>query len=169
MIAALLVLGVIILIVALLLRSRSALAVAGALIYSDTDKRAITAPINSHKSRLTGKPDYVYRVKNLVVPVEVKKHRPGRFGPRASDVAQLMAYCVILEDNGATVTHGLVEYPDKRISIAYGPEERRRVLEAAEVIRAERRFGAADRSHDEAWRCRSCGVRASCGQVLGQS
>lgn len=166
MIAILVLIGVALLVIALTLRRRSAPPVAGKLVYSDTDKRAVTEPINSHKSRLTGKPDYVYRAKTVSVPVEVKKHRAGRFGPRASDIAQLMAYGVLLEDAGETVTHGVVEYPDKRIPIPYGPEERRKVLEAAEAIRAERRAGTADRSHNEAWRCRSCGVRAACGQAL---
>ena len=167
MIALLALAALILLVVALYLRHGSTPPVVGKLVYSDTNKRAVTAPINSHLSRLTGKPDYVYRAKGLCIPVEVKKHRAGRFGPRVSDIAQLMAYCVLLEDAGETVTHGVIEYPDKRIPIPYTPEARRKVLEAAEQIRAERRAGTADRSHQEAWRCRSCGVRASCGQALG--
>lgn len=166
MIALLVLVGIALLVIAIQLRRRSASPVAGKLVYSDTDKRAVTAPINSHVSRLTGKPDYIYRAKTVTVPVEVKKHVAGRFGPRASDIAQLMAYCVLLEDAGETVTHGVIEYPDKRIPIPYTHEARRKVLKAAEQIRADRRAGKADRNHNEAWRCRSCGVRASCGQAL---
>jgi CRISPR/Cas system-associated exonuclease Cas4 (RecB family) len=83
-----------------------------------------------------------------------------------SDVMQLMTQCVILEDQGNTVTHGVVEYSDKRIPIPYGPEERRKVLQAAEAIRAERRAGTANRSHNEAWRCGACGHRAVCDHRL---
>ena len=167
MAAALILLAVLLLAIGLLLWRRSAPPVAGQLVYTDTERQAVSAPINSRKSGLTCKPDFLYRFKGQAVPVELKKHRAGRFGPRASDIMQLMAQCVILEDQGDTVTHGVIEYPDKRISIPYGPEERRKVLEAAEAIRVERRAGRADRSHGEAWRCRSCGVRASCGQALG--
>ena len=166
MIALLALAGLVLLVAALYLRRGSAQPVAGKLVYSDTDKRVVTAPINSHLSRLTGKPDYIYRVKGLCVPVEVKMHRVGRFGPRMSDVMQLMAYCVLLEEAGETVTHGLIEYPDQCFNIPYTPEARKKVLEAAEAIRAERRAGTADRSHSEAWRCRSCGVWASCDQAL---
>lgn len=166
MIALLVLAAAVLLVVGLLLRRRSVPSVAGELVYSDTDRHAVPAPINSHQSRLTGKPDYVYRMGSITVPVELKKHIAGRFGPRASDIAQLMTYCVLLEDNGETVTHGLLEYPDKRFTIPYGPEERRKVLGAADHIRAERRAGTADRSHSEAWRCRACGVRGSCDQRL---
>jgi CRISPR-associated exonuclease Cas4 len=166
MTAVLVLTAVILFAVALLLRRGSAPPVSGKLVYRDTHKRAVTAPINSHVSGLTGKPDYVYRVEMVSVPVEVKTRPAGRFGPRLSDVAQLMAYCVLLEDAGETVFHGAIEYPDRRFPIPYGPEARRKVLEAAEAIRAGRRAGTADRNHHDAWRCRSCGVRESCDQRL---
>ena len=166
MIAVLLVLGVAILIAALLLRSRSTPPVAGELVYSDTDKRAVTAPINSHRNRLTGKPDYVYETRAASSPIEVKKHRIGRYGPRPWDVEQLTAYDVLLEDNGATVKEGLLEYADQRFTIPYTPEGRQAVLERAERIRAERRAGTAERSHNEPWRCRACGFRTVCNQAL---
>lgn len=160
------ILAAVLLVVGLLLHRSSAPPVAGDLVYSDTDRHAVPAPINSHKSGLTGRPDYVYRVKALCIPVELKKHRAGKFGPRVSDVIQLLTYCIILEDNGETVTHGLVEYSDRRFPVPYGPEERRKVLEAAKAIRADRRSGTAQRSHSEAWRCRSCGMLESCNQRL---
>jgi CRISPR/Cas system-associated exonuclease Cas4 (RecB family) len=166
MIALVVLAAVILLLVGLLLRRQSAPPVDGELVYNDTNKRAVTAPINSRVSGLTGKPDYVYRKGMVSIPIEVKKRLAGRFGPRASDVAQLMAYCVLLEDAGETVFHGAIEYSDKRFPIPYGPEARRKVLQAAEAIRAERRAGTADRDHQDVWRCRSCGVRESCAQRL---
>lgn len=167
MIAVILALGVFILIVALLLRSHSTPQVAGKLAYSDTNKRVdILAPINSHKHKLTGKPDYVFETRATTTPVELKKHRIGRFPPRPWDVAQLMTYGVLLENNGATVREGLLEYGDKRFTLPYGPAERLAVLERAERIRAERRAGTADRDHSEAWRCKACGVRDACDQRL---
>jgi CRISPR/Cas system-associated exonuclease Cas4 (RecB family) len=166
MIALLLLVSIVLLVGGILLRRQSASPVAGELVYSDMNRQAVTAPINSHVSGLTGKPDYVYRKGMVSVPIEVKKRLAGRFGPRASDVAQLMAYCVLLEDAGETVFHGAIEYPDRRFPIPYGPEARRKVLEAAEAIRAERRAGTAERNHHDVWRCRSCGVRESCAQRL---
>ena len=144
--AAALIIALILLVVRLLLWRRSAPPVAGDLVYSDTDRHAVSEPINSHQSRLTCKPDYLYRLKRLVVPVELKKHRAGRFGPRMPDVMQLWTQCVVLEDVGETVTHGLLQYADQRFTVPYGPQERRMVLETAEAIRAERPAGTADRT-----------------------
>jgi CRISPR-associated exonuclease Cas4 len=139
----------------------------GQVVYSDTNRRAVTEPITSHRLRLTGKPDYVYSLVDQAFPSEVKRHRIGRNGPRDWDVIQLLTYCMLIEDVwGVTVTHGLLEYSDRRFTIPYGLEQRRQVLELADEIRVERWAGPSDRSHNEAGRCWNCWVRASCGQAL---
>ncbi|WP_428491608.1 CRISPR-associated protein Cas4 [Rhodopila sp.] len=166
MIGALLIAGVSLLILALVLRARSAPRFVGELVYSDTDKQSITSPINSHTSRLTGKPDYVYESQGHATPVEVKKRRIGRFPPREWDTDQLMAYAVLLEDNGAIVRNGILEYSDRQFRLPYASNDRRRVLERAERIRQERLAETVDRSHRDAWRCQRCGFKAVCGQAL---
>ena len=103
----------------------------GQVVYSDTDRHAIAEPITSRRLKLTGKPDYVYRLSDAAIPVEIKRHRAGRFGPRDRDVIQLLTYCVLVEDVwGATVMHGLIEYSDRRFTIPYGPEQCRQEVRA---------------------------------------
>ena len=150
-----------------LLRKKAAVLPPGQVVYSDTSRRAISEPITSHRLRLTGKPDYVYALPNQAVPVELKRHRAGRFGPRDRDVLQLLTYCVLVEDVwGATVTHGLIEYRDGRVTIPYGPGQRRQVLDLAEEVRRDRMAADVARDHRDAWKCGRCGYSDTCGQAL---
>ena len=65
MIALLVLIGIALLVIAFQLRRGSAPPVAGKLVYTDTDRQTVSAPINSHKSRLTCKPDFLYRLNTL--------------------------------------------------------------------------------------------------------
>ena len=151
----------------LVLHRKAADLPAGKLVYSDTDRHKINAPITSHRLKLTGKPDEVYKLADQVVPLEVKPRPSGGYSPRERDVGQLLTYCVLLEDVwGATVTHGILQYDDARFTIPYGPEERRRVIELAEDIRRDRMAGNVPRNHREAWKCGRCGYSETCGQAL---
>lgn len=141
----------------------------GQRIYSDTGPCRVEQSITSRRLRLTGKPDYIYDTQGLMVPVEVKSRPAGRDGPRQSDVMQVLTYCVLIEDVwGAPVSHGIIEYADKKYVVPYGPEERQKVLDTAAAIRLAYWTGKADRSHEEPWRCGPCGYRARdiCGQAL---
>lgn len=163
----LIVLAAIAAVVWFLLRQKAAVLPPGQVVYSDTNRRAITEPITSRRLRLTGKPDYVYSLPDQAVPSEVKSYRAGRNGPRDRDVIQLLTYCVLIEDVwGATVTHGLIEYSDRRFTIPYGPKQRRRVLELAEKIRRDRMAADVPRDHCDAWKCGRCGYSETCGQAL---
>jgi len=155
----------------LLLRRRASSLPPGQMVYSDTDRRAVTEPITSHRLRLTGKPDYVYQTDGVTVPVELKRRAAGR-GPRDRDVAQLITYCVLVEDVwGAHVTHGVIEYRGgQRFEIPYGPAEREWVLALAEEVRQSRRMSDVPRDHQDFWKCRRCGYNTPgvCGQSLDQ-
>ena len=155
--------------IASFLRRRAIVLPPGQLVYRDTDRRAITQPITSRRLRLMGKPDYVYSISSMMVPVEVKRHRAGRYDPRERDVMQLLACCVLLEDVwGATVTHGLIEYGDRRFPIPYGAEQRLRVLELTEAIRRDRMAPDVVRDHHDAYKCGRCGYSETCGQALAR-
>jgi len=154
-------------VLAAFLRRKARILPAGQLVYSDVDRRSITEPITSRRLRLTRKPDYVYSTGSLTIPLEMKQYRAGRCGPRDRDVIQLLTCCVLVEDVwGATVTHGLLEYSDRRFTIPYGPEQRRQVLESAEAIRRDRIAADVPRDHHDAWKCGRCGYSETCSQAL---
>jgi len=72
----------------------------GRIVYQDTDRRRnVEHPLVSHRYGLSGKPDYLVARSNDLIPVEVKSRRCPPSGPHASVAAQLMAYCVLVEDS----------------------------------------------------------------------
>lgn len=92
-------------------------------IYSDTDKSP--GEILYAKSlALSGKPDYLVKENNMVFPVEVKTGRTPH-EPYENHIMQLMAYCLLVEENyGTRPIGGYLKYPEKEFKIAYTDEAR---------------------------------------------
>lgn len=141
---------------------------AGAVIYSDTGaEQAVPAPLISRRYGLIGKPDYLVEAGHgagrTMIPVEVKSRRQPD-APPAGHLLQLATYCLIIEDlYGVAPSHGILRYADGAQTIAFTPELRRAVLDAAERIRAARTAPDVPRNHQEAGRCAHCGYRQGCG------
>lgn len=150
-------------------RSRRAAGLpAGAVIYSDTGaEKAVSTPLISRRYGLIGKPDYLIEARQgatrTMIPVEVKsRSRPG--APPSGHILQLATYCLIIEDiYGAAPSHGILRYADGSHTVAYTPDLRRSVLDAAERIRSARTAPDVPRSHQDAGRCAHCGYRQGCG------
>lgn len=155
----------------LLLRARAARRTAGLpagrVIYADTGAwDRLERPLFSARYRLTGRPDYLVREGSAVVPVEVK---PGRDAPQPydSDVLQLGAYCLLVEETyGQASPHGILKYREHTFAVPYTAALRQQVLAALDEMQAGHRARSVARSHDEPARCAACGVRAYCDQRL---
>jgi CRISPR/Cas system-associated exonuclease Cas4 (RecB family) len=66
----------------------------------------------SHRFRLAGRPDYVTRGRRGLVPAEIKSRACGSRGPHPSERAQLLAYCLLVEEAfNASVHAGVLQYP----------------------------------------------------------
>ena len=159
---------------------------AGALLYSDTgrpvgrlaptelgrDGKKQEKPLVSETLRLVGRPDYLIEAEGGVVPVEVKSTAsPAGGRPYDSHLAQLAAYCLLVEDVlGATVPYGLVKYRDREVRVEYTPELRERALalmaEMNEDMRAAADGQEVHRSHDDPRRCAGCSLRDVCTESL---
>lgn len=141
---------------------------AGTVVYSDTGaERAVPASLISRRYGLIGKPDYLVEANQgparTMIPVEVKSRRRPDMPP-AGHILQLATYCLIIEDiYGVAPSHGILRYADGSQTIAFTPELRRAVLDAAERIRSARTAPDVPRSHQEAGRCAHCGYRRGCG------
>src|SRR4051794_32301214 len=70
----------------------------GEIVAHDTDGEQRGKPLFSARFGLTGTPDYVLKTSKGLVPVEVK---PGRneAEPHESHLLQVLAYCLLLEEN----------------------------------------------------------------------
>jgi CRISPR-associated exonuclease Cas4 len=155
---------------------------AGRLVYSDTGfavGEIAPAQVNAEGERqeralvsrrygLTGRPDYLVRTDEGIVPVEAKStRRPASGRPYDSHLMQLAAYCLLVEDAlNENVPYGVMRYADGEVRVEYTPELRETLLELIEEIREARDADEVHRSHDEPRRCANCGYRDVCDESL---
>ncbi len=139
----------------------------GDVVYSDTGAwQRNDRSLFSERHQLTGKPDYLIRNGDAIVPVEIKSGvAPAQ--PRDGHVLQLAAYCLLVEEElGAKVPRGIIQYSDRQFVIQYSRELHNTLLRTLEHMRADAEADDAARSHNQPWRCSSCGVRAACDERL---
>ena len=140
----------------------------GPIVSQDAGRRRkVRHPLMSLRYGLVGKPDYLIETRHGFVPVEIKSRNSPRVGPRDSDVTQLTAYCVLVEEvTGTAPPHGIVEYSDRHWRIEYTPQARRELLQVVNDIRESQDWGSIHRSHNEPARCRACGFRNVCDERI---
>ena len=126
------------------------------------------APLISKRYRLSGRPDYLVRVKDGIVPVELKSSRsPSSGRPYDGHLFQLAAYCLLVEDVcRVSVPYGLVKYEDRTIRVEYTPSLRAGLIALLDEIRTAKRNGECHINHNQPSKCRSCGFRSVCGEGL---
>jgi CRISPR/Cas system-associated exonuclease Cas4 (RecB family) len=156
----LLALGATVLIVWLFLRRRVAV-LPGDVVYRDTPD---TPTLKASRYRLAGRPDYVTQEQGGLVPVEVKSRNCGQRGPYDGERAQVLAYCLLVEEVlGGPVQHGLLQYRDQSVQVPFGAKERHEIIALLAEMEATRE---AHRSHRQVGRCKSCGFQSRCGEAL---
>jgi CRISPR-associated exonuclease Cas4 len=141
----------------------------GRVVYQDADRRRnVERPLVSPACGLTGKPDYLVDAANGLIPVELKSRNCSPSGPHEGEVAQVTAYCVLVEDSfGATPPGGIIQYADRSWPIRYALKDRNRLLDILDEIREARSSRTIHRDHQHVARCRACGYRAVCDEALG--
>ena len=140
----------------------------GRVVYQDTDRRRnVERPLVSRSCGLTGKPDYLVEAANGLIPVELKSRNCPRSGPREGAVAQVTAYCVLVEDSfGAAAPRGIIQYADRSWPIRYTLKDRKRLLHILDEMREARNSQTVHRDHQHAARCGACGYRAVCDEAI---
>jgi CRISPR-associated exonuclease Cas4 len=120
----------------------------------------------SSRYRLTGRPDYLVRTRQGVIPVEVKSGSAPQ-QPYRAHVLQLAAYCLLVEEQeGRAPPHGVLKYDDQAFELDYTSDLRTELLETLGDIRHNLDAPEVDRSHEEPGRCLGCGYRDRCEQRL---
>jgi CRISPR-associated exonuclease Cas4 len=147
-------------------RRKTALPV-GRVTYADTGAwDRCERPLFSNRHRLTGKPDYLVRSREGVIPVEVKSG-PAPNQPYPAHLLQLAAYCLLVEEQeDHTPPYGIVKYDDRSFEVDYTPALRAEVLATLDAMRHDLHAHDVNRSHEEAGRCGGCGYRERCEQRL---
>lgn len=167
----LLIIGLVVLAVVFFLLSRRTRAdtglPAGRVVYDDTDRIRPREPLFSKSMQLVGKPDYIVRQGNALIPVEVKSGSKPPRGPYDSHVYQLAAYCALVSEHyGTRPGYGIIRYRDGDYRVDYTPALERGLTQLLDEMRRDQRAPDVARSHKSKARCQSCGVQEFCDQRL---
>jgi len=135
--------------------------------YSDTSGwRRAERPLVARRYGLVGKPDYLIQSGRSLVPVEVKPRRESDT-PYTSDVMQLAAYCLLVEETtGTAPPHGLLRYAHTTFKVRWDDPLRQELVALLAEMRQADPSIASRRSHAEPRRCGGCGFREQCEQAL---
>jgi len=139
----------------------------GRVIYADTGAwDRCERPLFSSRYRLTGRPDYLLRSREGIIPVEVKSGAaPPQ--PYPAHLLQLAAYCLLVEEQeGRPPPHGILKYDDRAFEVDYTPALRSELLRTLEAIRRDLDARDVGRNHDDPARCQGCGYRERCQRSL---
>ena len=135
----------------------------GQVVYDDTGAwQECPRPLYSRRYLLAGKPDYIVAQGENLIPVEVKPRRTAA-KPYLSDVLQLAAYCLLIEDNfDRAPPYGILKYATDTFPVEYTRQLRRQLLVAMESMRDDLDTEEVVPSHNHPGRCRACGYREHC-------
>ncbi len=142
---------------------RSEFRVKGKIEYIDMDESKV---FKSEKYGLSGRPDYVIKLADNIIPVEEKKGRTPQ-GPLFSHILQVAAYCLLIEDTmGKAPPYGLLKYPEREDEIEYNDDLRKMLVEKLDEMRMIMHTGDAHRNHERPGKCTHCSRRDVCPEKL---
>jgi CRISPR-associated exonuclease Cas4 len=149
-------------------RRLAALDLAGEVVYWDDG--AAAEVLVSHQHGLTGKPDYISREGEELIPVERKSRSVSAAGAYEGEIVQLAAYCLLVEERfGKPVRRGQLLYQNRSLEVLYDDRLRRKLLDAVAELRSAEAMDDVARSHNSPARCRGCGFRQSCRDSLASA
>jgi CRISPR-associated exonuclease Cas4 len=133
------------------------------VVYMDGDDEVLI----SDTHRLVGKPDYILRTGEELIPVERKSRKLRGGTGYDGEILQLAAYCLLVEEKyGVQVRRGQLQYSDRAIDVSFTPDLRCKLQSALAALRESKSLIDVPRSHDSPARCRSCGFRSRCTSTL---
>ena len=143
----------------------------GRIIYSDTRGWGpLEKPITDPMLNLTGKPDYIRREGEELIPVERKSRIISPAGAYEGEILQLAAYCLLVEERfGKPVRRGHLLYLNRSLEIAFDDQLRRRLFGALGELKTAEAMSDVPRSHNSPARCRGCGFRKTCPDSLASA
>lgn len=142
-------------------------AAGGPVVYDDTGAlQRNTRALYSPRYRLSGKPDFLLRTEDAVIPMELKA-TAARSQPYRGHRLQLAAYCLLVEETwGKAPPYGIIRYTDREFRLPYDAQLKAELLHTLEEMRAALKGAGASRNHDERGRCMRCAVRDACDERL---
>lgn len=139
----------------------------GHIIYTDTRGWGrLEQPLYDPGLDLTGKPDYLLKQEQQVIPIEVKTGQTPS-SPYDSHIYQLAAYCHLVESAyHQRPSHGILHYPGRDFQVDYTPQLEAGLRQLLSTMQQAASRRELPRSHNQPARCRHCGYRQVCDQKL---
>lgn len=139
----------------------------GEVIYADPATwKPTEQPLYDAQLGLAGKPDYLVRQGEQIIPVEVKSSRTPD-SPYDAHIYQLAAYCLLVERTyGSRPRYGFIHYPKRTFRVEYTAQLESALLDVLAEIRTCERQAEVARSHEQPARCDRCGYRNTCDERL---
>ncbi|UCH72388.1 MAG: CRISPR-associated protein Cas4, partial [Thermoplasmatales archaeon] len=135
----------------------------GRITYSDLNTPAKT--LFSKKYRVAGKPDYIVKKDEHLIPVEIKTGDHHEL--KKNHMFQIAAYCQILEENfRGFVPYGILIYTDtsKQYEIPFDPKLRFELESTINNMRRILKTKKVERNHNDFYRCNNCSMRKYCNK-----
>ena len=139
------------------------MAVFSLLVFLEARKiaRTETEPLLIDEARrLRGRPDYLMRRREGLIPVEFKPLRTSKT-LYESDRLQIGTYLMLTR-----APYGIVRYKDATFRVHLTQELEARCLAVADQVRAARRAAVVHRTHNVPAKCGACAHRTACGESL---
>jgi len=139
----------------------------GRIVYADTRHwNRVEKTIFDPKVGLSGKPDYLVKQNDMVIPVEVKSSKVTK-APYDSHIYQLAAYCHLVENHyKVRPEYGIIHYPNRTFRIEYTSTLEDGLLDLLFDMRTKANKQDIQRSHESSQRCAKCGYRSNCDQQI---
>jgi CRISPR-associated exonuclease Cas4 len=139
----------------------------GRVVYSDTNNwQPLEKALYHPRLKLSGKPDYLVRQGDTIIPVEVKSGKSPA-SPYDSHIYQLAAYCLLVENEfGVRPPYGILLYGKERFKVEYTEALEQDLLSILGEMRQSEKAADLARSHQIMARCRGCGFVYTCEQRL---
>ena len=135
----------------------------GKITYSDLNIPAKS--LFSKKYLLAGKPDYIIKKKNNLIPVEIKT---GNYTiPQKNHIMQLASYCQLIEDNFQSfVPYGVIIYPSIDFKIPFNPGIRFELENTIKEMRNSIKSNFVKRKHHDFQKCQNCSMKLYCKEKI---
>jgi CRISPR-associated exonuclease Cas4 len=128
-------------------------------------KRQESPMLESKCYGLRGRPDYIIEHDGRFVPVEKKAGRTPK-GPLFSHIAQLITYCILVEEAFGPLDYGLLEYDQKKYLINYDEKTKKTILALRDALLENQQQGEFHRNHNRKGKCFNCSRRNQCPERL---
>ncbi|MEM2191490.1 MAG: CRISPR-associated protein Cas4 [Archaeoglobaceae archaeon] len=137
----------------------------GKITYNDVSR--VEKPLYSKTLAIAGKPDFILKRGDKLIPVEYKSSKKPK-KPYRSHILQLAAYCWLVEENyNMKCPYGYIIYGKTRFKVKYDDRLRRELMDTVGQMREFLKLSITDASQRKnERRCKSCLLREGCKKVI---